>query len=76
MLLYLFEFISPCIGSQFLSEKLFSNNQKVSTSSGEGQDIPPVVRTHIANQQNQAPPPPLNPTMDPVRNNLLPLTCS
>jgi hypothetical protein len=38
----------------------------VSIRSGEGQDIPPVVCAHIANQQNQASPPPLNPTMDPV----------
>jgi hypothetical protein len=36
----------------------------VNTRSGEGQDIPPVVHGHIADQQNQAPPPPLNPAMD------------
>jgi hypothetical protein len=58
MLFYLFEFISPCISSLFLSEISFSNNQMVSIRSGEGQDIPPVVRAHIANQQNQAPPRP------------------
>jgi hypothetical protein len=34
----------------------------VSTRSGEGQDTLPVVRAHIANQQNQVPPPP--PAMD------------
>jgi hypothetical protein len=71
MLLHLFEFISSCISSPFLSETLFSNNQMVSTRSGEGQDIPPVVRTHIANQQKQAPPPPINPAMDPVTQQFL-----
>jgi hypothetical protein len=63
-LLQLFNFISSCINSLFLPEIPFSNNQMVSTRSGEGQDIPPVVRAHIANQQNQAPPPPLNLAMD------------
>jgi hypothetical protein len=71
MLLYLFELISPCIGSLFLSEILFSNNQMVSIRSGEGQDIPPVVCAHIANQQNQASPPPLNPAMNPVTQQFL-----
>jgi hypothetical protein len=73
MLLHLFEFISSCISSLFLSEIPFSNNQRVSTRSGEGQDIPPVVCAHIANQQNQAPPPPppLNPTMDPATHQFL-----
>jgi hypothetical protein len=40
----------------------------VQTRSGEGQDVPPVIRTHIAIRQNQAPPPPpplLN-QMDPA----------
>jgi hypothetical protein len=41
------------------------------TRSGGGQDIPPVVRAHIANQQNQAPPPPLNPAMDPATQQFL-----
>jgi hypothetical protein len=71
MLLHLFEFISSCISSLFLSETSFSKNQMVSTRSGEGQDIPPVVRAHIANQQNQAPPPPLNPAMDPTTHQFL-----
>jgi hypothetical protein len=38
----------------------------VNTRSGEGQDIPPVVRAHIANQQNQVSPPPLNLAMVPA----------
>jgi hypothetical protein len=42
----------------------------VSIRSGEGQDIPPVVRAHIANQQNQAPPPLLN-QMDPLMQKFL-----
>jgi hypothetical protein len=64
MLISLFEFTSLCINSIFLSEIPFSNNHMVNTRSGGGQDVPPVVRAHIANQQNQAPPPPLNPAMD------------
>jgi hypothetical protein len=71
MLLHLFEFISSCISSIFLSEIPFSNNQMVNTRSGGGQDIPPVVRAHFANQHNQAPPPPLNPTMDPTMQQFL-----
>jgi hypothetical protein len=71
MLLHLFEFISSCISSLFLSELPFSNNQIVNTRSGGGQDIPPVVHTCIANQQNQAPPPPLNPAMDPAMQQFL-----
>jgi hypothetical protein len=39
--------------------------------SGEGQDIPPVVRAHIVNQQNQASPPPLNPAMDLASQQIL-----
>jgi hypothetical protein len=38
----------------------------VNTWSGVGQGIPPVIRARIANQQNQAPPPPINQTMDPT----------
>jgi hypothetical protein len=34
----------------------------VSIRSGEGQDIPLVVCAHITNQQNQAPPPPHQPS--------------
>jgi hypothetical protein len=71
MLLYLFEFTSPCISSLFLSEIPFSNNQIVSIRSGEGQDIPPVVCAHIANQRNQAPSPPLNQAMDLVTQQFL-----
>jgi hypothetical protein len=66
MLIYLFKFTSICIGSIFLSEMSFSNNHMVNTKSGGGQDVPPVVHAHIANQQNQVPPPPLNPAMDPT----------
>jgi hypothetical protein len=43
----------------------------VSTRSREGQDIPSVVCAHIANQQNQAPPPPLNSAMDPTTQQFL-----
>jgi hypothetical protein len=43
----------------------------VSTRSGEGQDILLVVFAHITNQQNQAPPPTLNPAMDPVTQQFL-----
>jgi hypothetical protein len=32
----------------------------VNTRSGGGQDVPLVIRAHIANQQNQAPPLPVN----------------
>jgi hypothetical protein len=53
-LLHLFEFISSCISSLFLSEIPFSNNQMVSTRSGEGPDIPSVVCAHIANQQKSS----------------------
>jgi hypothetical protein len=58
LLLHLFEFIISCISSIFLSEIPFSNNQMVNTRSRGGQDIPPIVCAHIANQQNQAPPHP------------------
>jgi hypothetical protein len=36
----------------------------VNTSSRGGQDVPPVIRAHIANRQNPAPPPPGNQAMD------------
>jgi hypothetical protein len=39
--------------------------------SGGGQDILSVVCAHIANQQNQAPPPPPNLAMDPVTQQFL-----
>jgi hypothetical protein len=38
----------------------------VSIRSGEGQDIPPVVCAHIANQRNQAPSPLPNPAIGPI----------
>jgi hypothetical protein len=40
----------------------------VQTRSGEGQDVPHVIRTHIAIRQNQEPPspPPLLNQMDPT----------
>jgi hypothetical protein len=38
----------------------------VNTRSEGGQDVSPVVRAHIANQQNLVPPPPPNPAMDPA----------
>jgi hypothetical protein len=47
-----------------LSEIYISNDQMVNTTSGGSQDVPPVIRAHIANQQNQAPPPPVNQAMD------------
>jgi hypothetical protein len=65
-LLYRFEFILLCINSIHLSEIYFSNDQMVNTRSGGGQNIPPVIRAHIANQQNQAPPPPVNQATDPA----------
>jgi hypothetical protein len=37
----------------------------VNNRSGGGQDVLPVIRAHIANQQNPAPPPPINQAMDP-----------
>jgi hypothetical protein len=49
-----------------LSEITFSNNQMVNTRSGGGQDVPPVIRAHIANQHNPAAPPPQGLAMDPT----------
>jgi hypothetical protein len=43
----------------------------VNTRSGGGQDVPPVIRAHIANQQNPAPPPPVNQAMDPAMQQFL-----
>jgi hypothetical protein len=65
-LLYRFEFIFLCINSIDLYGIYFSNDQMVNTSSGGGQDVPPVIHAHIANQQNQAPRPPINQAMDPA----------
>jgi hypothetical protein len=38
----------------------------VNTRSGGGQDVPPVIRAHIANQQNPVLPPPQGLAMDPA----------
>jgi hypothetical protein len=65
MLVSLFELTSISVSMIFLSEMPFSNNQMVNTRSGGGQDVPPVIRAHIANQQNLVPPPPPNPALDP-----------
>jgi hypothetical protein len=56
-----------------VGNNLLYNNQMVQTRSGEGQDVPLVVRTYIAIRQNQAPPPPpplLN-QMDPAMQQFL-----
>jgi hypothetical protein len=66
MMISLFKLTSIYINSIFLSEMPFSNNQMVNTRSGGGQDVPPIVRAHIANQQNPVPPPPPNPAIDPA----------
>jgi hypothetical protein len=66
MLISLFKLTSIYNSSILLSETSFSNNQMVNTRSGGGQDMPAVVRAHIANRQNPVPPPPLNPAMDPT----------
>jgi hypothetical protein len=50
MLLIRFEIILLCINSIHLSEMYFSNDQMVNTRSGGGQDVPPLIRAHIANQ--------------------------
>ena len=39
-------------------------NQMANTRSGGGQDVPSTRRAHRINQQNQVPPPPLNPEME------------
>jgi hypothetical protein len=66
MLISLFKLTSIYIGTILLSEMPFSNNQMINTRSGGGQDVPPVVQAHIANQQNLVPPAPPNPAMDPA----------
>jgi hypothetical protein len=66
MLISLFKFTSIYNSPILLSEMPFSNNQMVNTRSEGGQDVSPVVRAHIANQQNPVPPPPPNPAMDPA----------
>jgi hypothetical protein len=43
----------------------------VNTRSGGGQNVPPVIHAHIANQQNPAPPPPVNQVMDPAMQQFL-----
>jgi hypothetical protein len=66
MLLIRFELSFYASIQVHLSEILFSNDQMVTTRSGGGQDVPPMIRAHIANQQNPAPPPPVNLAMDPT----------
>jgi hypothetical protein len=43
----------------------------INTRSEGGQDVPPVIRAHIANQQNPAPAPPINQAMDPAMQQFL-----
>jgi hypothetical protein len=50
MLISLFKLTFVYISSTFLSEMSFSNNQMVNTRPGGGQDVPPIVGAHIANQ--------------------------
>jgi hypothetical protein len=66
MVISLFKLTSIYISSILLYEMPFSNNQMVNTRSGGGWDVPPVVRAHIANQQNLVPPPLPNAAMDPA----------
>jgi hypothetical protein len=66
MMLIQFALSSYALIQVHLSEIYFSNGQMVNTRSGGGQDVPPVIRAHIANQQNPAPPPPVNQAMDPA----------
>jgi hypothetical protein len=66
MFLIQFELSSYALIQVHLSEIYFSNSQMVITRSGGGQDVPPVIRAHIAKQQNPAPPPPVNQAMDPA----------
>jgi hypothetical protein len=71
MLLIHFELSSYALTQVHLSEIYFSNGQMVNRRSGGGQDIPPVIRAHIANPQNPAPPPPVNQAMDPAMQQFL-----
>jgi hypothetical protein len=64
MLLIQFELSSYALIRVHLSEIYFSNGQMANTRSGGGQDVPPVIHAHIANQQNPVPPPLVNQTMD------------
>jgi hypothetical protein len=65
--------LSSYASIQYTSLKYdFSNGQMVNTRSGGGQDVPPVIRAHIANQQNQAPPWPVNQATDPAMQQFLP----
>jgi hypothetical protein len=66
MLLIQFELSSYALIQVHLSETYFSNGQMVNTRSGRGQDVPPVIRAHIANQQNPVAPPPVNQAIDPA----------
>jgi hypothetical protein len=71
MLLSRFEIFSYALIQVHLSEIYFSNGQMVNTRSGGGQDVPPVIRAHIVNQHNPAPPPPVNQAMDPAMQQFL-----
>jgi hypothetical protein len=66
MLLIRFELSSYALIQVHLSEIYFSNGQMVNTRFEGDQDVSPVIRAHIANKQNPAPPPPVNQAMDPV----------
>jgi hypothetical protein len=64
MFLIQFELSSYALIQVHVSEIYFSNGQMVNTRYGGVQDVPPVIRAHIGNQQNPAPPPPVNQAMD------------
>jgi hypothetical protein len=64
MLIIHFELFSYALIQVHLSKTHFSNGQMVNNRPGGGQDVPPVIRAHIANQQNHAPPPLVNQEMD------------
>jgi hypothetical protein len=66
MYLFISETSSYALIQVHLSEIYFSNGQMVNTRSRGGQDVPHVIRAHIANQQNPAPPPLVNQAMDPA----------
>jgi hypothetical protein len=66
MFLNQFELSSYQLIQIHLSEIYFSNGQMVNTRSRGGQDVPPVIRAHIANQRNPTPLPPVNQAMDPA----------
>jgi hypothetical protein len=71
LLLIRFELFSYALIQVHLFEIYFSNGQMVNTRSRGGQDVPLVICAHIANQQNPAPPPPVNQAMDPAMQQFL-----